>query len=620
VGAFRRTQFLGSLVRRFLFRDGILLIPLAALLAASPRITRGISCGHDFEFHLISWLETQRSWSEGVLYPHWAQSPNWGAGEARFVFYPPLTWMLGAALGYLIPWQWVPAGLTFLCLAAAGLSTRLLARRFLPARSATLAGVIATATPYALFTAYERTAFSELAAAAWIPVLLLLALRPTEDADTARPSGLSVFNAERLKSASKGAITAAFSGSALLAFVLAAVWLTNAPAGVMANYLLAFVALAASLIRRQWWPVLRASLAAPIALGLAAFYLVPAAWEQRWIAIQQAVDVGMRVTDSWLFARHASPDLQLHDQVLHSASMIVVITSAATFAAIIVAFLRRKLPLASRHFWLPLALLVPCLFLLQLPLSSSIWSLLPKLQFLQFPWRWLMVLGTPFAVFLSVVTPLENTRSRIWSAIVWATILVIITSSATRLFFQQCDEEDQVGNQIAIFHDGTGVEGTDEYAAAGSDNSLIPSGLPDGCLVTDPNQELGEGDAGATPVWYSEQGSCDETYSAQLWQNERKLLNVDSDHSGFVVLRLSRYPAWKITVNHADTGAAPIREDGLIAVQVSAGTSTIEVSWTTTPDVRWGRWISLGSLILLAGVWVGERRLRTIRLSSRECL
>ena len=618
MGKFRAPQSLASLGRRFLFRGGILLIPLAALLAISPLISRGISCGHDFEFHLISWLETQRSWSEGILYPHWAQSPNWGAGEARFVFYPPLTWMLGAALGYLIPWQWVPAALTFLCLVAAGLSTRMLARRFLPARSATLAGIIATTTPYALFTAYERTAFGELAATAWIPVLLLSALQHTNVPDCALAT-TALSSKERLKKVLRRELTAALTGSTQLAIVLAAIWLTNAPAGVMASYLLAFVALVASVICRQWWPVLRAAVATPIALGLAAFYLVPAAWEQRWISIQQAVDVGMRVTDSWLFAHHSSPDLQLHDQVLHSASMIVVITSGATLAAIFISLLLRKLPPASRHFWVTLAMLVPCLFLLQLPISVPIWSLLPKLQFLQFPWRWLMVIGTPFAVFLAIATPLENTRARIWSAVAWTTILVIITSSATRLFFQQCDDEDQVGNQIAIFHNGTGVEGTDEYAAAGSDNSLIPSGLPDGCLVTDPNQELGESEAGASPVWYSEQGSCDDTYSAQLWQNEHKVLKIDSDHGGFVVLRLSRDPAWKITVNGAIVNAIPNREDGLIDVPVSAGTSTIKVSWMTTPDVRQGRWISLASLVVLIGTWMGERRLRAFRLSSREC-
>jgi hypothetical protein len=605
VGALRKLRP-SFLVRWILFREGILLIPLAALIASGPRILRGVSCGHDFEFHLISWLETQRSWSQGVLYPHWAQTPNWDAGEPRFVFYPPLTWMLGALLGYAIPWEWVPAVLTLVFLAGAGLATRALARRFLPAPTATLAGALAAATPYAFFTAYERTAFSELAAACWISLLLLLAWRQLPTA-VPQASNLAPGTSQ---------IRHALDGSAaLLALTLAAIWLTNAPAGVMASYLLAFAAIASALLQRQWWPVLRAAIAAPIALGLAAFYLVPAAWEQRWIDIRQAVDVGMRVGDSWLFSSHASPDLALHDQVLRTASFILVYTTALAAIALTLSLVRRKLPSTSRAFWMPLALLIPIIFLLQLSISTPVWHLLPKLEFLQFPWRWLMVLGIPYAIFVAIATPLESRRSRAWSAIGWAAALILLACLAGHFFFQICDEEDQISNQVAIFQAGTGVEGTDEYAAAASDNSLIASGLPDGCLVSDPAQELGESEDGATPVWYSEQGSCDDTYTAQIWQNEHKLLKIDSDHDGFVVLRLSRFPAWRITVNNQPVAAPAAREDGLVVVPVSAGPSTIEARWSITPDDLWGRWTSFGSVVLLGLLWMVERRVRAVRLS-----
>ena len=607
--AARKLEPATKLVRRILFRDGILLIPLAALIAVSPLIVHGPSCGHDFEFHLVSWLETHRAWSEGVLYPHWSQTPNWGAGEPRFVFYPPLTWMLGALLGYALPWQWIPVTLVFLFLAAAGLSTRALALKFLPGPSATLSGVLASATPYALFTAYERTAFAELAAASLIPLLLLFAWRQSDS----RPT-------QTLSPGSYSLLTAFNGSAALLALTLAAIWLTNAPAGVMGSYLLAFIAIAAALIHRLWWPILRAAVAAPIGIGLSAFYLVPAAYEQRWIEIRQAVDVGMRITDSWLFARHTSPDLALHDQVLRLASGILVLTSALALAAFAVSRLRRKLPVASRSFWLPLALLIPILFLLQFSFSAPLWNMLPKLQFLQFPWRWLMVLGVPYAIFLAAALPIASRRARIWSALGCVTLVIALTSVAVHLCYQICDDEDRVSNQLSVFQDGTGVDGTDEYAAAGSDNSLIASSLPDGCLVSDPMQELGESHDDSRPEWYEEQGSCDDTYDAQLWQNEHKRLAIDADHEGFVILRLSRYPAWQITVNNKSAASLNTREDGLIVIPVAAGPSTIDLRWSTTPDVIWGRWISGISLLLLVGLWIAERRLTTIRLSSKECL
>jgi hypothetical protein len=389
----------------------------------------------------------------------------------------------------------------------------------------------------------------------------------------------------------------------------------------MTSYLLAYAALAAALLQRSWKPLIRAALAAPLGLGLTAFYLVPAAWEQRWIAIHQAIDVGEKIADSWLFAHHQDPNLVFHDQVLQIASVIFVLTTVLALGALAVCLKQHKLPRATRHFWLPLALLIPILFLLQLPISTPLWSL-PKLQFLQFPWRWLMVLGTPYAIFLAAATPLATRRSRLWATVSWAAILLIFTAAASHLFFQACDEEDAVANQVTLFHNGGGVEGTDEYAPVNSDNSLVASGLPDACLVSDPTEALGESDSGSEPVWYPEQGSCDDTFTAQLWQNEHKLLQIDSDHDGFAILRLRRYPAWKITVNNKPVATAT-REDGLVAVPISAGLSTVEARWTTTSDVLWGRWISLGSLAALLVLWTAlrwtrYRLLKPIQLSSNR--
>ncbi|HZD77709.1 MAG TPA: hypothetical protein VE218_11935, partial [Acidobacteriaceae bacterium] len=80
-------------------------ILLTTLAATGVLLTRGPSCGHDFDFHLVSWLEIARSWRSGLLDPHWATSANFGAGEPRFIFYPPASWMLGAALGSIAGWH-----------------------------------------------------------------------------------------------------------------------------------------------------------------------------------------------------------------------------------------------------------------------------------------------------------------------------------------------------------------------------------------------------------------------------------------------------------------------------------------------------------------------------------
>ena len=164
----------GSKVTRLL---GPVVLLAAAACAVAPIVLHGPFCGDDFEFHIVSWFDVQQSWQHGIAIPHWMQSVNYGAGEPRFMFYPPLTWILGAALGSALPWSLVPVAMIFLFLVATGFAVRALALETLPDAPATLAGCFALLSGYALFSAYERTAFAEMMGGFWIPLLLLYGLR-----------------------------------------------------------------------------------------------------------------------------------------------------------------------------------------------------------------------------------------------------------------------------------------------------------------------------------------------------------------------------------------------------------------------------------------------------------
>src|ERR1700742_3234674 len=93
-----------------------ILLPLLALIIIAPLIAHGVSCGHDFDFHLQSWLDAAQQLRHGTLYPHWAFSAAYNAGEPRFIFYPPLSWMLGALITILFPYSAAPEIYTWIAL------------------------------------------------------------------------------------------------------------------------------------------------------------------------------------------------------------------------------------------------------------------------------------------------------------------------------------------------------------------------------------------------------------------------------------------------------------------------------------------------------------------------
>src|ERR1019366_1676115 len=88
-----------------------------------------------------------------------------------------------------------------------------------------------------------------------------------------------------------------------------------------------------------------------LGLSLAAFYIVPAAYAPGFVHIAMATITGMRIDQNFLFEHTGtSSDALLHDQVLHTASLIAVILLAATAIALRATALPRKPKLPASGF------------------------------------------------------------------------------------------------------------------------------------------------------------------------------------------------------------------------------------------------------------------------------
>src|ERR1700737_3619508 len=208
----------------------------AALAIISPFFWMGNASGHDFSFHVASWMDAAAQWRDGILLPRWTDGANHGFGEPRFIFYPPISWMLGAALGLVVPWIFVPAVFIVLMQTLAGMCAFALGRRLFPQRGALVCAVCYGANPYALLIVYMRSDFAEQLALAFFPLLFLAAAEAAGLLDSPPPI-------------SRRAIL-------FLAIMFAVVWLTNAPAGVVASYSLVMLFAWTAVTKKSWRPLL----------------------------------------------------------------------------------------------------------------------------------------------------------------------------------------------------------------------------------------------------------------------------------------------------------------------------------------------------------------------------
>jgi len=558
------------------------LILACAAIAVLPLAWRGTSCGHDFDFHLQSWMEVVKHWREGVLYPHWDSSANYGAGEPRFIFYPPVSWLLGALLGVLLPWTWTPVAFTLIALIGCGLSFFIMAREWMADDAAAVAACAYVLNPYLLFVAYERAAYGELLSAIWLPLLILYGLRK-------QPSLLP------------------------LSLIIALLWLTNAPSAVMGCYLLALMVLVTAMQDRSYALIGRAAGAVALGLGLAAFYVIPATYEQRWVEIARAIAPGMRIEDSFLFGHTGEA---FHDQVLRTASWIAVAMLTAAVAALTLSLRNgRSHPLRS-----PLIATLVLISFLLFPFSNFLWKYLPELKFLQFPWRWLLVLGVVIAICIGLAlrgSLLEaSTRKTILFRAVSMLLLAVVMSSLSAFaFWQPCDDEDNITAQRATFRNG-GFEGTDEYTAVPADNGDIQQGLPMVRVVRSAEADEADSSIAENPPWT--QNSLDAVPASvqiHLSKAENKVIEIHTSAPAFAVFQLMDYPAWQVRVNGAPVIARPRRDDGLLTIPLQAGRSVISIHYVATGDVALGRALSLLSLCITVMLLIRTKRRRNLQLS-----
>jgi len=530
-----------------------LCIAAAPFAVEIPFFFLGTPSGHDVEFHLYSWLEVVAQWKQGIFYPRWAGLAQFGYGEPRFIFYPPGSWMLGGMLSAIFPWTLASEIYIWVALMAAGGSMFGLARRWMDRRDATFAAVLYAVNPYHLVIVYWRSAFGELLAASLAPLLLLVVLRIGEGKQ--RGTGLI------------GEVVP-------LGLVLAGAWLVNAPAAVMIHYSMALLIVVVAWQRRSARVLAVGMGAAVLGAGLAAFYLFPAMYEQKWVSIGQAVGVGSRPLDNFLFVRTADAE---HDAFNRVVSWVAVGEIALTIAA---AWAARSWGSGNRRLWYLLAGWAAVCMMLMLPASNLLWEILPKLRFMQFPWRWTLCLGVPFTLFVTFGVRRWQARAAVYLA-----TLCVLGFAWHDFQAPWWDTRGDLREMQDNMESGAGYEGTEEYTPAEAEGASVDQGAPQVRV----------------------QGAARTAIRVTRWAAERKEFTADVSAPDTLVVRLLTYPAWRVEVNGRIVTAATQDGTGAMEIPVGAGANLVQIVFARTWDRAVGGWISVATIFLVLILW------RTVR-------
>jgi hypothetical protein len=467
---------------------------LSVVLASAlvtPMVFLGNASGHDFQPHLASWLEVAAQWREGTFYPSWAGGANFGFGEPRFIFYPPASWIIGAALGSVLPWRMVPGTFIWLAVLAGCLSMWYFAREWLSQSQVLVASLLFVANPYSLAVIYYRSDFAEFLASSLFPLLVWGTI------------GVVQGNWRRVP---------------VLSFVVAGIWLTNAPAAVIATYSMVLILLVGCVIRGTFKGALFGALGLLGGLLVAAFYVIPAWWEQRFVQVGTVGDINYLPENNFLFTHLNDPDYALFNWKISAIALTLIILTGVGITLCL-----RQRSGRSEPWWMLVSLYCAAVFLL-FPFSTYLWRYLPEMRFLQFPWRWLLAVNVCFAFFGGL-----SGRSW-WALTAWTTLLLVVLATAVTMAGDTNWDSDDLNEIISAVGAGRGYEGIQGFEPRGAGTDDLDSNA----------KLISEYDAASGDVYDLEQARVD----IKQWLPEWKSFETTSTEPVSIAPKLLNYPAW----------------------------------------------------------------------------
>ena len=535
-----------------------LALTVIGLALTVPVISSGFIKGHDVVWHMTWGRLFAEQFGSGDLYPRWLMDANAGLGSPVFYFYPPLPSYVASLLKLLLPstWSfWYPLGLSAsLGLVISGLTAYLWLRKIATANAALFAAVVYMVLPYHLrIDLYQRFAFAEFWAFAWLPLIL--------------------YFTHEIASGNRKAIVGAAVSYALLV-------MTHLLTTLLFSPVLLCYALWVANKGKRVSSLSLTSLAIILGAGLSAIFLFPAMTTQELVPLSTMYYITHEFfKDGFLFYGLSAESEGLKEFWRHLAQALAL-TVAVSCCAWFASRTRQNTRTSSEvAFW---ALTVALTVFMTHPLSEPVWRIIPKHGFVQFPWRILTIttLATSglLAIALSSLKKPYTYRQIIPMMLVAALIASQLVSSLKIIKLGPVEElEASRIVQIGFI--------TPEYR---------PRWVPDGLYNEKSLIELGQQDK---VTLLNGAG----TARVLEWNHAHIRVETHVDREAVPQIGQFYYPGWTATLGEQQDplSVQPNQANGLLTVKIPAGDHQISLQRVALKEEIIGRIISLFSLLIL---------------------
>ncbi len=496
--------------------------------------------------------------ADGQFPVRWA--PDLRFGEPTFNYYAPFPYYIGALVHLLgINYIWTAKILFMLGSILSAFAMYFFIKELLGQKAGLVSAVLYTYAPYRAVDIYVRGSLSETWAFIFFPLIFYYCLK--------------IVKQTSLKNAT------------LLALSLAGLFLTHNVTTLMFAPFLIFWMGYLIWHYRNFKSLLYFIKALVLAVGLSAFFLLPAFLERNFIQTKyltvgyfnfRAHFVAVQQFFS-LFWGYGSSVWGPEDGLSFQVGLINWLIVAA---GIVVGFISRK---DKKTLGLLIFLAVSLAFsvFLQHNKSAFVWEAFSLMAFIQFPWRFLAISIFIAAIAGGVITPIFKSKQNIFLA-----VIIIASIAATFNYFKPKEYSDDsfFDKFVNVSKMHQGVDLTKDYLPIWAENTDIPffetlNAVSGNISVTDINKR-----------------------STSL---TAKIKTIEDSE---VVAPITYFPGWHVLANGQSVAATPAPHTGLITFKLPKGEYNVAIALTDTPIRVIGNWASLFSLVVAAGfLLIGKR-------------